>query len=106
MLTKEDILKAKDIRTKVLSIPEWGGDITVKFLSLKDFSQIESASKDVFGKIDTLKLAVATFVAGVADPVFEPKDVEELQKKNVAVLSDVVREINKISGKETDQKNG
>lgn len=105
MLTREEILKAKDLKTKVLKVQEWGGEITIQALSLKDFADIEIAAKGIDGKLDTLKLAIATFIAGVIEPKFERADIEELQKRNVNAMTDIVTEINKLSGKMIDQKN-
>ena len=105
MLTREEILKAKDLKTKVVKVPEWNGEVTIQALSLKDFADIERAAKGIDGKLDTLKLAIATFIAGVIEPKFERADIEELQYRNVNSMTDIVTEINKLSGKMIDQKN-
>ena len=105
MLTREEILKAKDLKTKVVKVPEWGGDVTIQALSLKDFADIETAAKGIDGKLDTLKLGIATFIAGVIEPKFVRADIAELQNRSVNAMTDVITEINKLSGKMIDQKN-
>ena len=104
MLTKEEIIVAKDIKTKILEVPEWGGQVTIQAMTFKDFTDIEIASRGVNGTRDIKKSSVAIFVAGVLEPKFEAKDIEIISGKNSAVITMIVGEINKLSGLGTDQK--
>ena len=51
MLTREQILKAQELKTKVINVPEWGGEITLKQLtSLERFAFFEALDKFNEGK--------------------------------------------------------
>ena len=106
MLTKDEIIKAKDLKTKVIEIPEWNGSVEIQALTLKDMTEVMQAAAGVNGTLDNLKLSLATFIAGVLTPKFERKDVEIIQQKNSAIIARIVNEITKLSGYGTDQKNG
>lgn len=105
MLTKEQIRNAKDIKTKVLNIPEWGGDITIKALTFKEFTDINIGGQGPNKTTDNNALAIATFIEGVCEPKYERKEAGELQERNGSVITRIVSEIMKLSGFGIDQKN-
>jgi len=47
ILTREAILKAKDLKTEVVSVPEWGGDVIVSTMTGEARDKMEM---DVYGE--------------------------------------------------------
>lgn len=97
MLTREEILASKDVETtEIVPIPEWGGAVKVRGLSLNEVSKIVSLSTRK-GQLDQIGSAVLTFVRGVVEPKFTDMDFDDLKKKN-AVIMRAVKAINRLSG--------
>ena len=118
LLTRNQILEAKDIKTKTISVPEWGGDIMIKQLSAKDYNDIEMSqinikkirAKQLFQNKDidvdfeevindnaiknrNIMLIVKSCVDENMQPLFDEADVELLASKNVNVIDRIVAEI-------------
>lgn len=96
ILTREKILEAQDIQTAIVDVPEWGGSLKVKGLTVGELNHIIKLSTRK-GELDTMTSAIFTFVRGVEDPKFTDLDVDDLKKKSAVVLR-VVKEINRLSG--------
>lgn len=106
MLSKKDILEAKDRKTKVVSVPEWGGDITLSVLASKDRDRYEELlTSETIDKYDNV---VANYVAkSIVDEngerMFSEQDITELGKKSGAVMLRIFKqagELNDFSDKE------
>lgn len=95
-LTRDAILAADDLRTDSVDIPEWGGAVSVRGLTLGEVNTIVNLSTRN-GKLNTLDSAIFTFVRGVTAPKFDDTDVDDLKKKSAVVLR-VVKRINELSG--------
>lgn len=118
LLNRNQILEAKDIKTKVISVPEWGGDIMIKQLSAKDYADIEMSqinikkirAKQLFQnrnvdvdfeevindnaiKNRNIMLIIRSCVDENMQPLFNETDVELLASKNVNVIDRIVAEI-------------
>ena len=97
-LSKDQILSARDFKTKEVPVPEWGGDILVRSLDGAGRDKIEAAflSKETEG----LKAMVVALT--VCDEngklLFEQADVERLQAKSAEVLERVFEAAWEISG--------
>lgn len=95
MLTRDQILKAKDRKTEVVKVPEWGGEVIVSTMSGHDRDQFEAGIVTTNGQAD-LKNMRAKFVAAcVVDEngkrLFTAGDVEALGDKNAAALERIVK---------------
>lgn len=92
MLTREAILEIDDIETEVVSVPEWGGEITVGTMSAGARDQWEATRYFAIKDGDPGKDIRATLAAlSCVDPetratLFTLKDVEALSKKSAAAL--------------------
>lgn len=95
-LTREHILEANDIRTETVQVPEWGGEIVIRGLTLREVDSIINLSTRR-GKLDVFQSAVLTFIRGVVEPKFTDMDGDDLKKKSALVLR-IVKEINRLSG--------
>ena len=114
ILTKDQILKSDDLTTKVVKVPEWGGDVIVTTMSGAGRDQYDStiyiAGDD--GKITThldngrAKLVAATVVDDKGNLLFNVDDVGALGKKSVAALDrvyEVATRLNFLSEKEVQE---
>lgn len=106
-LSRADIESANDIRTEIVAVPEWGGDVAVR--------QLTGAERDAFeaslvrttpdGKREpdlssmTAKLVAACLVDGVTgDRLFSDADVERLANKSATALRRVFEAAQKLNG--------
>ena len=106
MLSKKDILEVNDKKTKVINVPEWGGDITLSVLASQDRDRYEEIlTSDTIDKYDNV---VANYVAkSIVDDkgerLFSEKDIAALGKKSGVVMLRIFKEagsLNDFSDKE------
>jgi hypothetical protein len=119
MLSKGEILAAKDIVTELVSVPEWGGDVYVKTMSSQDRDRYESDwyryRKNRMGDVEDTKHFRAFLVTRTAcdadgSLVFCDADVEAVAGKSaaaVARIADAAIRLNGLFGttREDDAKN-
>ncbi len=55
MLTRDEIFQADDIKTEIVNVPEWGGDVKVKGLSGKERDSFEDSFVHRKGKKQRIK---------------------------------------------------
>jgi len=103
MLKRDDIMKCDDLPEAVVECPEWGGEVKVKALSLDKRQEISRAS-EVGNGLDSIKLAVVTFIEGVIEPKFTAADFEVLKSKSSSAMNRVVNKICELSGIGQDLK--
>ncbi len=96
LLSKESILKAEDLRSEVVSVPEWGGDVKVRSMTglerdRFESSLIEEKGGDVQKNTANLraKLAACCIVDEAGELLFTDKDVTALGKKSAKALDRV-----------------
>lgn len=97
ILTREALLGADDLRTEQVDVPEWGGQVTVRGLSLGAYQDVQERSS-VAGAIDTDRLSVHLMIAGIVEPDLAPEDYELLRGKSMAALNRVAGAIMRLSG--------
>ena len=104
-LTKEQILKADDLPTREVEIPEWGGDVKIRSLSGKERDSFENTcQKRKKGQNIELKglkvlLLSLTIVNEDNSIMFTEADLEKLNAKSARALNrlfDAVTEMNGI----------
>ena len=108
MLNREQILKVKDIKTEVVPVPEWNGEVTVKMMTATERDEYEASIYNSDEKTTDLtniraKLCVKTIVDEKGDLMFCEKDIIILGKKSAAALDrifDVASKLSKISKKD------
>jgi hypothetical protein len=98
LLGRDDILRADDLRTEEVDVPEWGGAVRVKALTGAERDRYEAsiAGDRSKGKDKGLRLenARARMVAlcvvdAAGKAIFEPADVPHLGRKSAAALDRV-----------------
>jgi len=109
-LTREHILAQKELRTEQVSVPEWGGDVTVRELMaseadlfesqlalLRETSQNGSART---GNTSAFRAKIVSLacVDDTGARLFKDSDVEELGKLSRAALDRVATVAMRLSG--------
>lgn len=122
MLNRDQILSAKDRAQEILSIPEWGGDVMLTALSVRDrtnvlseWARLGSTQKDggdTAAAMLEIKLRLVALSVTDAEgvPLFTTADMAELATKSnqaIGVISDAAILLNKffVSATEDAAKN-
>ncbi len=89
MLSRDDIFSAKDLTFQEVEIPQWGGSVRIKVMSIAEqiaFERLNKAKKDDSELVFALLSQCCVDEGG--NHLFEEKDVVELNKKSsVPVLA-------------------
>jgi len=116
LLTKEQILRVKDIETRTVHVPEWGGDVLVRSLSATERDYFESKLVDQSGgkvraNLQNIKarLASMAIVDEDGNRVFTEQEIAILGTKSAAALnriSEAITDMSGISKKDMDELAG
>lgn len=105
LLTKEQILRVKDIETRTVHVPEWGGDVLVRSLTATERDYFESKLVDQSGKtvkanLQNIKarLASMAIVDEDGNRVFSESEISILGTKSAAALNRISDAITAMSG--------
>ena len=106
VLSAEQVLSSKDIKSEKVFVPEWGGSVYVKALTAAERDQYESSIVE-FGsdgkprkyRLDKVRslLAAMTICDENGNRLFEDKDVAALGKKSSAALDRVFKAAQSLS---------
>jgi len=104
-LSRDAILSATDIRTKVVAVPEWGGDVIVATMSGTardewEQSLIQRKGNKTEPNLTNVRarLVMATVVDEDGNRLFTEADVTALGKKSSAALERVCKIAQKLNG--------
>lgn len=96
MLSREQILEAKDLTYRELSVPEWDGDVRIKMLTGAERDEFESSTVEMKGNKPTqnlknlrARLVSLCLVDEAGAPMFSRSDVGRLGQKSAAALERV-----------------
>lgn len=118
MLNRDQILSAKDRAQQVIHIEEWGGDVTITALSVRDRSAVlgewarlgtvKQEGGDTVGAMLDVKLRLVALSITDADgvPLFTADDVTELAHKSdgpIGVISDAALLLNRFFVSATEE---
>jgi hypothetical protein len=116
LLTKEQILRVKDIETRTVNVPEWGGDVLVRSLSATERDYFESKLVDQSGgkvraNLQNIKARLASMAIADEDGnrVFTEQEIAILGTKSAAALnriSEAITDMSGISKKDMDELAG
>ena len=105
ILSRDEILKAQDIKTEEVQVPEWGGSILVRGLTGIERDRFEESILQGHGKNRTVtldniraKLIARSVVDEQGNRIFSDADIEGLGKKSGATLSRVFEVCQRLSG--------
>lgn len=88
-LTKEQILAAKDDRITSVEVPEWGGTVCLRAMSVGERDRYENEfikNKDKGVDNFRTKFLAATICDEDGKLLFSQQDVQELSKKSITVM--------------------
>lgn len=113
LLTKEQILRVKDIETRTVHVPEWGGDVMVRGMTGIERDQFEAKILDQSGKKTKVNLQNArarlvsiTVVDEEGNRIFNENEVVLLGTKSATALSrvyDVAASLSGISDEDIEE---
>lgn len=106
VLTKEDILQARDVKIEQVDVPEWNGSVFVRSITAAERGQIEEAAakfkeskgKDSFARTFTVKFASLAICDEEGKRLFDDKDIALLQQKNAAAIARIAEAAQRLSG--------
>jgi len=101
ILTREEILAARDIPEEIVECPEWGGSVLVRGLCLGEaLRAIKDMAEWPERDVDKMNLwAIAHGICGPdGEPLFTEEDYEALLKKSSAATLRVAKVFTRISG--------
>lgn len=93
MLTRDEILKHCAIRKEVVSVPEWGGDVYVKVLTVGERLALE---KEKDGDNSVLLLVASALVGEDDEPLFDRESLKNVSAPAFLVVAEAVKRINKM----------
>lgn len=111
ILSRAEILAAKDIKTETVAVPEWGGAVVVRALDGKQRDAFEESvmikgkkgSVDIISKRMRVKLLAIAIVDEKGAPLFTEDDVELLAGKSAAAIDRVFKVAQSLSGLAEEQ---
>ncbi len=113
LLSKEEILRADDLKSEIVPIPEWGGDVRVRMMTGTERDAFEASIFDSKGKDSKInlknlraKLIVLTTIGDDGKKIFTDADIENVGAKSAKALDRVfavAQRINGIGQKEVDE---
>jgi hypothetical protein len=111
-LKREQILKASDIKTIEVEVPEWGGTVRVRTMTgqaRQEFQEAVNTPKGKLPKNMIEALVIATAVDDSGEPLFSAADLKEISKKSSIALNRVFEaaaELNGLTDKSVDKLAG
>lgn len=128
LLNRNQILEAKDIKTKDIEVKEWGGTIRIKQLSAKEYNDItmnmvnirkmaakqlsskknadenlEDAINELAIKNQKILLLIKSIVDENMKPLFTEADLELLYQKNTNVIDKIIAEIEEFNANSIEE---
>jgi len=104
LLTKEQILQASDLKSELVQVPEWGGEVKVAVMSgtARDRLEASIVGKNGGQNLQNVraKYVAASLVDDNGDLIFSETDISALGKKSAAALDrvfEVAQRLNHIS---------
>ena len=97
VLTLDDITAADDRTTRTVDVPEWGGSVVVRGLTLEEARDIQKAAIQG-GEVDETKVMVLTVSAGCVDPVIPREQAMILAQKRAGNVIRLCVAINELTG--------
>lgn len=115
LLTRAQILKADDLPSRDVPVPEWGGTVRVRSLTAKDRDEFETAvlAARQEGNLSPGNIRARYAAAAIVDEkgkqLFSEDDIEALGAKSAAALDRVyaaVNDLNALSPKDVEELRG
>ena len=104
MLTRDQILQAKDLKTEVVKVPEWGGEVIISTFTgaARDEWEAGLVNKGVAMQNIRARLFAATCVDETGARLFTAADADALGQKSGAALDRCVQVAQRLNRLTTD----
>lgn len=102
IVTFDEILKADDTQTKLIDVPEWGGQVKIQGLTKAQQLDIRKRSL-VDGEVDEELSQGFLFQEGVLEPHIPLERLPELMQKQAGVIDRILTEVLRLSGMRPEQ---
>lgn len=86
-LSKASILAANDVKTELVPVPEWGGEVYIKTLSGTERDAFEDAYSSDKMKNFRVRFLILTLCDDKGERLFPDAAVDDLGKKSATVIS-------------------
>ncbi len=86
-LSKRAILEAKDIKTKEVDVPEWGGSVCIRIISGADRDVFEQAYSEKKMDAFRTRFLVLTLCDESGDRLFTNDEIDSLNNKSSRVIN-------------------
>lgn len=105
ILSADEIWAADDIREDVVSVPEWGGSVRIRALTLKQVAGVATASlkrnpKTNQDETDRETVMLMTLIEGMIEPQLTMLDAKRLLQKSASVVTRIVAAVNALGATE------
>lgn len=97
LLTEADIIAIDDIETEVVEVPEWGGSVKLRGLSLDEVMAARAG-----GTADAASMSVKLLAASFSEPELSEAAIASLGKKSAAVVTRLLQVATRLSGMDTE----
>jgi hypothetical protein len=105
ILSADEIWAAKDIEEKTIEVPEWGGSVKIRALSLHQIAGIAQKAirtnpqtgRDEMNREVSM---VLTLQEGMLEPKLSPQDARRLAEKSAGAVTRIVQAINALGATE------
>lgn len=98
VLSREQFLTGIKPLEQSFSVPELGGDVVIRPVSLKDREEIKSGSVDGLNRVNEVSFFSLTILKGLVSPKLTQQDIVDLQQGNYGALKRIADKIWAISG--------
>ena len=97
-LSADDIWAADDIEEKVIDVPEWGGSVKIRALTLKQIANVamKAIRTNAQGVQETQRelSVIMTLQEGMIEPKLTPQEARKLSEKSATAVTRIVQAIN------------
>lgn len=102
-LSAEDIWAARDIAEEVVEMPEWGGRVKIRALTIRKSLELQKQAQVWNQRTrsydqDTDKLYMLLLLHGIVEPALTLDDLERLAEKSAVSTTRIVTAIQRVSG--------
>lgn len=97
ILTLDDIRSASDLGEKTIDVPEWGGSVRVRGLTMEEARDIQRKAT-VDGEIDEARVVMLTVATGLIEPALDESEMYALNQKKAGVVLRLCIAVNSLTG--------
>ena len=102
-LSAEDIWAAHDVAEEAVDMPEWGGRVKIRALTIRKSLELQKQAQVWNQRTrsydqDTDKLYMLLLLHGIVEPALSADDIDKMAEKSAVATTRIVTAIQRISG--------